>query len=101
MNSGADCYNSPVTPTDRVRARKVRNLVKLIAEHLEAMQRDAHGLEYEPWRVEVDHLWKETFRQISNMPEGSQQRCLEMIREPWMSYFSSYVAASGGSDPAR
>jgi hypothetical protein len=86
-----------VSPTDRVRARKVRNLVKLIGEHLEAMQRDAHGLEYDPWRVEVDHLWKETFRQISIMPEDTQQSCLEMIREPWTSYFSSYVAASSGS----
>ena len=90
-----------MTPTDRVRARKVRNLVKLIAEHLEAMQRDAHGLEYDPWRAEVDHLWKETFRQISSLPERLQPRCLEMIREPWTSYFSSYVAASGGHGIAR
>ncbi len=89
-----------MTPTDRIRARKVRNRVKLISEHLEAMQRDAHGLEYEPWRVEVEHLWKETFRQISSLPEPLQPRCLEMIREPWMSYFSSYVAASGGERPA-
>ena len=90
-----------MTPTDRIRARKVRNRVKLIAEHLEAMQRDAHGLEYEPWRAEVDHLWKETFQQISSLPERLQPRCLEMIREPWMSYFSSYVATSGGDGPAR
>ena len=90
-----------MSPTDRIRARKVRNLIKLIGEHLEAMQRDAHGLEYDPWRAEVDHLWKEAFRQISNMAESSQQPCLEMIREPWTSYFSSYVAASGGGRTER
>ena len=84
-----------VTPTDRIRTRTVQNLIKLIGEHLEAMQRDAHGIEYGPWRAEVDHLWKQAFGQISSMSPDPQQKCLEMIREPWTSFFTSYVAASG------
>ena len=39
-----------VTPVDRIRARTVSHYVKRIREHLEAMQRDAHGLEYAPWK---------------------------------------------------
>ena len=35
----------PVTTrTDKIRARSVDNHLRLIREHLEAMQRDAHGL---------------------------------------------------------
>ena len=33
------------TPHDRVLARTVGNQTRMIEEHLEAMQRDSHGLE--------------------------------------------------------
>ena len=81
----------PVTPADRIRTRTVRNQVKRIREHLEAMQRDAHGLEYAPWKTEVDELWKATFEQINHMAEDPQKQSLEMIRELWTMYISHYA----------
>ena len=42
------------TPHDRVLARTVGNQTRMIEEHLEAMQRDSHGLEYARWKSEVD-----------------------------------------------
>ena len=80
----------PVTPTDRRRTRAVGNRLKLIREHLEAMQRDAHGLEYDPLKREVDALWKDTFQQINRMSTGPQQDALEAIREQWMAYITHY-----------
>ena len=80
-----------MTPTDRVRTRTVSNQVGLIREHLEAMQRDSHGLEYEPWRVEVDALWKRTFTQINLMAPIPQQQSLESIRDLWTTYVSHYA----------
>ena len=62
----------------------------MIHEHLEAMQRDAHGLEYDPWKREVDALWKRTFAQISSMRPAPQQSALETVREPWMTYITHY-----------
>ena len=50
-----------MTPTDRIRSRTVQNQLKLVQEHLEAMQRDVHGLEYARWKLEVDELWKRIF----------------------------------------
>ncbi len=82
---------SAATPTDRIRARTVGNKVKYIREHLEAMQRDAHGIEYSPWKSEVDAIWKTTFEQIDRMSAGPQQDALEMVRELWMTYISHYV----------
>ena len=79
-----------MTPTDRIRTRSVANQVKFIHEHLEAMQRDAHGIEYDPWKAEVDTLWKRTFEQINHMKPEPQQNALEMIRELWMSYITHY-----------
>ena len=79
-----------VTPSDRMRTRVVGNQVKLIREHLEAMQRDAHGLEYDPWKREVDALWKRTFEQINRMSPAPQQNSLEMIQELWMTYIAHY-----------
>ena len=79
-----------MTPTDRIRTRTVGNRVRLIREHLEAMQRDSHGLEYDPWKREVDVLWKHTFEQINRMRPGPQQHALEMIREQWMTYITHY-----------
>ena len=79
-----------MNPTDRMRLRAVGNHVRLIREHLEAMQRDVHGLEYDPWTREVDDLWKRTFEQISPMSEKPQQRALEVVREPWTAYITHY-----------
>lgn len=79
-----------VTPTDKMRTRTVGNHVRLIHEHLEAMQRDAHGLEYDPWKAEVDALWRRAFEQINRMSPAIQQRSLESIREPWMKYITHY-----------
>ncbi len=82
---------STETPTDRIRVRTVGNNVKYIREHLEAMQRDAHGIEYGPWKSEVDAIWKTTFQQIDRMSAGPQQNALDSVRELWMSYISHYV----------
>jgi hypothetical protein len=54
------------------------------------MQRDVHGLEYAPWKSEVDNLWKRTFEQISHMSEVPQQSALEVVREPWTTYITHY-----------
>lgn len=80
-----------MTSTDKIRARTVRNHVRLIREHLEAMQRDAHGLEYDPWKREVDAIWKRSFEQINRMSPEPQQSALEMIRELWTSYVAHYA----------
>lgn len=80
-----------MTPDDRILLRTVMHKAKLVREHLEAMQRDAHGIEYEPWKAEVDHLWKTTFEQINAMSATPQQSALEMIRELWMMYLSHYA----------
>ena len=82
-----------VTPTDKIRTRAVGNNVRLIREHLEAMQRDSHGLEYDPWKREVDTIWKRTFQQINHMRPGPQQSALESVRELWTSYASHYALA--------
>ena len=83
-----------MTPTDRIRTRTVANQLRLIREHLEAMQRDSYGLEFDPWKREVDALWKRTFEQISHMRPGPQQSALEMIRELWTSYVAHYAVMS-------
>lgn len=83
---------SYMTPADRVRLRIVRHQIKRVREHLEAMQRDAHGIEYAPWKNEVDNIWKVTFENINEMDEMPQRSALEMIREPWMMYLSHYAA---------
>ena len=79
-----------VTPTDRLRLRAVANRVKLIREHLEAMQRDVHGLEYDPWKREVDAVWRKTFQGISLLKPGPQQVALQLVRESWTEYISHY-----------
>ena len=69
----------------------VSNQLRLILEHLEAMRRDAHGLEYAPWKKEVDGLWKRIFEQIGMMNARPQQSSLEMIREDWTTYLTHYA----------
>ena len=80
--------------TDRIRLRTVQNLLKLIEHHLEAMQRDFHGLEYAHWKEEVDGLWRNIFGKINLMSDSSQQAALELIREDWTSYVTHYVGIS-------
>tara|TARA_Y100000590_G_scaffold35887_2_gene38943 strand:+ start:47266 stop:47520 length:255 start_codon:yes stop_codon:yes gene_type:complete len=80
--------------TDRIRLRTVQNLLKLIEHHLEAMQRDVHGLEYAHWKEEVDGLWRNIFGKINLMSDSSQQVALELIREDWTSYVTHYVGIS-------
>ena len=84
-----------VTATDMMRARTVENQARLIREHLEAMQRDAHGLEYMPWKSEVDALWKRTFEQINRMSPTPQRHNLESIRELWTTYIAHYSGDRG------
>ena len=79
-----------VTPTDMMRSRLVGNQVRMIQEHLEAMQRDMHGLEFDPWKKEVDNLWRRTFEQINRMGQTTQQSALEGIKELWMTYITHY-----------
>ena len=79
-----------MTATDRIRTRTVHNQVRLIREHLEAMQRDSHGLEYEPWKREVDALWRRTFEQISRMSSSPQKASLDALRELWLTYITHY-----------
>ena len=80
-----------MTPTDRVRVRTVRNLSAQIQEHLEAMQRDVHGLEFEHWKAEVDGLWRRSFGQIERMQVELQRLALEEIRKPWTDYLTYYA----------
>jgi hypothetical protein len=61
-----------------------------VQEHLEAMQRDVHGLEYQPWKEEVDAIWKLMFKHIGLMSATPQQSSLEMIRETWTTYLTHY-----------
>lgn len=74
--------------------RTVRNLVLLIQEHLEAMQRDVHGIEYPPWKREVDDMWKRMFEYINAMSSDTQVAALEDIREPWTTYLTYYAEVS-------
>ena len=79
-----------MTPQDRIQVRTVGNKVRMIREHLEAMQRDAHGLEYGPWKVEVDELWKTVFISINEMDPESQPAALESVKDLWMTYITHY-----------
>ncbi len=79
-----------MTPQDRIGVRTVGNKVRMIREHLEAMQRDAHGLEYAPWKVEVDELWKDVFININNLNSTAQPAALESVKELWMTYITHY-----------
>lgn len=85
-----------MTTTDRIRLRTVSNNVNRIQEHLEAMQRDAHGIEYEPWKREVDMVWKTTFESINQMGQEPQQQALESIKELWTMYITHYDVIGRG-----
>ena len=79
-----------ISPQDRIRVRAVGSRVRMIREHLEAMQRDAHGLEYPPWKSEVDELWKGVFQTVNEIDAELQPAVLESIRDLWMTYISHY-----------
>ena len=74
-----------------MRARTVQNLLRMIHEHLEAMQRDVHGLEFSAWKREVDALWKRIFGEIGRMSADLQQSSLKLVREPWTSYLTHHA----------
>ena len=80
-----------MTPQDKVRLRTVGNRVRMIREHLEAMQRDAHGLEYAPWKAEVDEMWKSLFADVNEIDPEIQPIALESIKELWMTYITHYA----------
>ena len=80
-----------MTPTDMIRARTVRVILREIREHLEAMQRDVYGLEYAPWKCEVDNLWRQIFHQIGLMSDAPQQLSLEVVQDDWIHYISHYA----------
>ena len=82
---------------DRFKSRLVLNNVAHVQEHLEAMQRDPHGLEYAPWKREVDHIWKRTFEYINGMRDKSQAMALESIKDTWVSYITHYGIVDQGS----
>lgn len=79
-----------MTLPDRMRIRTVGNQIRLIKEHLEAMQRDAHGLEYPRWKSEVDEIWKRIFTEINHMKPESQRHALDSIKELWTTYITHY-----------
>jgi len=85
----------PMTPMDTIRSRMVSNQLISIQEHLEAMSRDTHGLEYPPWKKEVDDIWKRLFRHISKMSPNHQVSALETIKTVWESYISHYGLLGG------
>lgn len=76
--------------SDKFFLRVVQNKVAFIEEHLEGMQRDPHGYEYEPWKDEVDSLWKSIFEIINRMDEVNQKASLNSISEVWVSYITHY-----------
>ena len=78
--------------------RLVESNVDHINEHLEAMQRDAHGLEFGPWKLEVDDIWKRTFEIINSMNEDVQKSALELIKETWTTYITHYNVISVAED---
>ena len=82
-------------PIDRLKTRLVFKNIDNIQEHLEAMQRDPHGLEYNPWKLEVDNIWKKIFSDINEMSEEAQKMVLDSMREIWVSYITHYGAVEG------
>ena len=87
-----DSHTVPSQYQDVLHSRIVQNNVVRIEEHLEAMQRAPHGLEFGPWKREVDEIWKSSFERINQMGESSQRSILESIRETWVSYITHYGA---------
>jgi hypothetical protein len=81
--------------------RTVHNVLRLVQEHLEAMQRDVYGLEYGSWKDEVDGLWRGLFEQIGRMSAGPQRDCLEMVRDQWTAYVTHYVSTDSKAPGAR
>jgi|TARA_B110000263_G_C15001057_1_gene370509 plasmid replication initiation protein len=85
-------WASEAIPLDKMRLRIILNKVAFVEEHLEAMQRDSHGIEYNSWKDEVDNLWKQIFMYIHKIEEQNQNIALEVIKESWVSYITHYGA---------
>ena len=68
--------------------------IRQIQEHLEAMQRDVHGIEYLPWKREVDDMWRRVFENVNRMSADTQVAVLEDIRETWTVYLTYYSDVS-------
>ena len=83
-----------MTPTDRIEVRTVKNLVKLVQEHLEKMQRDTQGLENPRWKQEVDDIWKQVFLHINRMSTEPQHSTLDSIKELWTTYITHYMTTT-------
>jgi len=77
-------------PSDRLNLRRVSRKLRMVQEHLEAMDRDVHGPEFSPWKEEVDHLWRAIFQLANSMAAEPQREALEMVRETWTSYITHY-----------
>jgi len=84
-------------PSDVLKSRLILNKIVRVEEHLEAMQRDPHSLEYAPWKVEVDHVWKQVFELINSMDEDAQVSALESIKETWVFYITHYGIRDQGN----
>ena len=84
-----------MTPIENIRSRMVINQLNSIQEHLEAMERDTYGLEYAPWKSEVDDIWKRIFLNISKMQPKNQGVALQAIETVWKSYISHYGVLTG------
>ncbi len=58
------------------------------------MQRDVHGIEYLPWKREVDDMWRRVFENVNRMSADTQVAVLEDIRETWTVYLTYYSDVS-------
>ncbi len=79
-----------INPEDRMNFRLILRKTALIQEHLESMQRDSFGIEFDAWKIEVDEIWKNIFQVINLLGEESQKIVLVNIQEEWVNYISHY-----------
>ncbi len=79
-----------INSKDRMNFRIIHRKTALIQEHLESMQRDSFGIEFEAWKNEVDEIWKQIFQIITLLTEESQKIVLSNIQEEWVSYITHY-----------
>ncbi|MFL2803742.1 MAG: hypothetical protein ACJ0BB_02400 [Dehalococcoidia bacterium] len=75
---------------DLMNFRIILRKTALIQEHLESMQRDSFGIEFDAWKKEVDEIWKQIFKTITLLTDESQKIVLENIQDEWVSYITHY-----------
>lgn len=75
---------------DLMNFRIILRKTALIQEHLESMQRDSFGIEFDAWKKEVDEIWKQIFQIITLLTDESQKIVLENIQDEWVSYITHY-----------